>query len=209
MRVLDGPGGAVGQAADRRAGMMPIESPISSSRSRSFSRPAAGLDPLDHLQRPVRAFAAGRALAAAFVGEEAATVVQEIDHRIRLVEHHHAGRAQPQAADLAGAGEIQRRVEFVGSRIRPMLIPPGIAAFALRPFHTPPPYSSISSPHGDAQRRLVAAGPVHVAAQAVQLRAVAAGIAGIVRIGRHADRLEPVGAAIDDVLHAGTASRRC
>ena len=93
-------------------GMMPIVSPISSSRSRSLQPPLAGLDALEHRQRPARAFAAGRALAAAFVGEEAATVVQEVDHRHGFVHHDDGRRAQAQAADLARAGEIERRVEL-------------------------------------------------------------------------------------------------
>ena len=84
-----------------------------------------------------------------------------------------------------------------------MLSPPGTTALALRPFHTPPPNSSISCAAGDAQRGLVAAGPVDVAAEAVELRAEAAGVARIVRLGRRAHRAEPADAAIDDVLHAG------
>ena len=84
-----------------------------------------------------------------------------------------------------------------------MLIPPGTAAFARRPFHTPPPNSSISSRQRDPQRCFVAAGPLDVTAQAVELRPEAAGVAGIVGIGRHADRLEPVDAAVEDVRHAG------
>ena len=93
-------------------GMMPIESPISSSRSRSFSRPRPALIRSSICKAQCVPFAAGRALAAAFVGEEAATVVQEIDDRIGFVEHHDAGRAQPEAADLHRRGEIQRRVEL-------------------------------------------------------------------------------------------------
>ena len=56
--------------------------------------------------------------------------------------------------------------------------------------------------HGDAQRQLDAARLVDVAADAVELRPIAAGVARVFRIGRHADRLEPVGAAVDDVRHA-------
>ena len=99
--------------------------------------------------------------------------------------------------------EKSNGVSNSASVITPVLKPPGIAAFARRPFHTPPPNSSISWRHGDPQRRFVAAGPIHVAAQAEQFRAEAAGIARIARLGRRAHRLEPRHAAIDDVLHAG------
>ena len=113
--------------------------------------------PLEHLQRPVRPFAAGRALAAALVGEEAATVVQEIDHRVGLVQHDHAP-AVPRPRQPDFAGPLKSSGMSNSSAVsRPVLSPPGIAAFALRPFHTPPPNSSISSRHGDAQRGLVAA----------------------------------------------------
>src|SRR5258705_13756285 len=39
-------------------------------------------------------------------------------------------------------------------------------------------------------------------AEAKQLRPIAAGIARVLRIGWHADRLEPVCSTIDDVRHA-------
>ena len=56
---------------------------------------------------------------------------------------------------------------------------------------------------GDAQGGFVTTGPVDVAAEAVELWPVTARIAGVVRICRHADRLEPVRAAIRDMFHAG------
>src|SRR5262245_12316968 len=40
-------------------------------------------------------------------------------------------------------------------------------------------------------------------ADAIKLRAIAAGVSGIFRIGWNTDRLEPVGPAVDDVRHAG------
>src|SRR6516225_8164149 len=64
----------------------------------------------------------------------------------------------------------------------PMLMPPGIAPFAERHFHQ--------------------AWLIDVAADAVELRSVAAGVAWILRIGRHAHRLEPIRAAADDMRHA-------
>ena len=70
---------------------------------------------------------------------------------------------RPRQPTLPGPLKSSGSVELVGSVSRPMLMPPGIAALALRPFQTPPPYSSISSRHGDAQRHFVAAGLVDVA----------------------------------------------
>src|SRR5262249_24899297 len=56
---------------------------------------------------------------------------------------------------------------------------------------------------GHAQRQLVGAGPLDVAADVVQLRAVAAALRpGRVR-RRHAHRLEPLDAAVDDVDDVG------
>src|SRR5262249_1527564 len=55
----------------------------------------------------------------------------------------------------------------------------------------------------DAQRQLDAARVIHVAADAVQLRSVTAGVARVFRIGRDADGFQPIGSAIDHVRHAG------
>ncbi len=74
-----------------------------------------------------------------------------------------------------------------------MLIPPGTAALAFRPFQTPPACSSIKRPARDAQRQLDADLLVHMTRDAIQL--------GTVALGR-ADRLEPVGPALDDVRDA-------
>src|SRR5215813_11950803 len=65
-------------------GMMPIVSPISSSRSRSFSRPLPAL-----IRSSMRT-----------------------DQRDRLVHDYDARRAKPQTADLARPVEIERRVEL-------------------------------------------------------------------------------------------------
>ena len=82
-------------------------------------------------------------------------------------------------------------------------MPPGMAAFAFATFPDAAAVFVDQLAARDAQRHFVAAGLVHVAADAIQLRPVAAGIARILRIGRHAHRFEPIDAAIDDVRHAG------
>ena len=76
---------------------------------------------------------------------------------------------------------------------RPMLIPPGTAALAFRPFQTPAGVLVDQLAAGDAQRQLDADLLVDVPRDAVELRPVALG---------RADRLEPVGPALDDVRDA-------
>src|SRR5262249_39250295 len=55
----------------------------------------------------------------------------------------------------------------------------------------------------DPQRQLITARAVDVAADAVELRPITAGVTRVLRVGGHAHRLEPVGAAVDDVRDAG------
>ena len=64
------------------------------------------------LQHPAGPLAARRALAARFVGEEAADVVEHVDDAGLVVEDRDGRGAQAEAADLAGAVEVERRVEF-------------------------------------------------------------------------------------------------
>jgi len=111
-RVLDRPGGAVGEPADRRAGHHAHRVADLGEQVEIPQASLAGLDPFEHPQRPARALAARRALTARLVGEEAAGVVQEVDDAHRLVDHDDGRRAQAEAADLAGAGEVERRVEL-------------------------------------------------------------------------------------------------
>ena len=150
----------------------------------------------------MRAFAAGRALAATFVGEKPTTVVQKIDHRIGFVEYRDAAGAQSKTADPLRRGEIQRHVEL-RFRDNARAKPAQDGRLGRPPATRRRPARRSSRAHGDAQRGLVAAGPVDVPAQAEQFRAEAAGIAGIFRLGRDAHRTEPRRAAIDDVFDAG------
>ncbi len=142
--VFNGPGGAVGQAANGRAGHNADRIADFQKQIQICQPSASGLDAIEHLQCPVRSFAAGSALAAAFVGEKPATIVEEIDNRVCFVQHHRATGSQPEAVDLPRVGKIQAGVQFIGASSRPVLSPPGTTALALRPFHTPPPNSSIN-----------------------------------------------------------------
>ena len=154
------------------------------------------------LQHPAGPLAAGRTLAARLVLEEAANVVQDIDDAGLFVEDRHRRGAQAEAADLAGAGEIERRVELrLGHQAHADAA--GDAALGLAALPDAAAVFVDQLAHRDAQRQFDAARLVDVAADAIELRPVAAGVARVLRIGRHADRLEPIDAAVDDVRHAG------
>ena len=136
------------------------------------------------------------------MGEEPATVVQEVDHRVGLVQHDHPAGAQPQAAGLDRPAEVHGRVQLAGREHASahaaghdrlgLAALPHAAGVLLDQFAA-----------GDAQRQLAVARPVYVAADPVDLRPVAAGVAGVVGVGRRADRPEPIDAPLQDVLHAG------
>ena len=108
-----------------------------------------------------------------------------------LVEDGHGRGAQAEAADLAGAVEIERRVEFLlGHEAHADAA--GNAALGLAALPDAAAVLVDQLADRDAQRQLDAARLVDVAADAVELRPIAAGVARVLRIGRHADRLEPV-----------------
>ncbi len=109
---------------------------------------------------------------------------------------------RPRQPTLPRALKSSLRVEFFfGEEAHADAAGNGRFAFAILPHAAAEIVDQL--PTGDAQRRFVAAGFVHVAAEAVQLRAVAAGVARVFRIGRHADRFEPIDATGDDVRDAG------
>ena len=96
-------------------GVMPhVVRPSGKRMSRSSIRPPPCLDPLDRLVHPGGPLAAGGALAAALVGEEAGGVVEVVDHAGLVVHHGHRGGAEAEAAGLAKSLEVERRVELVG-----------------------------------------------------------------------------------------------
>ena len=157
-----------------------------------FEPAAAGLDPLHGLVEPGGSFAAGRALAAALVGEEAAGVVEIVDDAGLVVDHGHGGGAQAQAAGLAQALEIERRVELFG-RQEAHADSARHGRLGLAPLPDPAGVLVDQGAAGDPQRKLDADLLVHMARHAVQL--------GPVALGR-ADRLEPGRAPLDDMGNA-------
>ena len=81
--------------------------------------------PVHDLEHPAGPLAARRALAAALVGEEPAGVVQHVDHAGLVVDDGDGRGAEAEAADLAGAVEVERDVELGSAESRPMLMPAG------------------------------------------------------------------------------------
>ena len=141
-------------------------------------------------------------MAAALVRVEPATVVEHLDDVGLVIDDDHRRRAQAQAADFAGAVEVQRRVEFLlGEEAHAHAA--GDDRFRLAAFPDAARVFVDQRASGDAHRQFVTARLVDVAADAIQLRPVAAGVARIGRVGRHAHRLEPLDAPIQDVRHAG------
>src|ERR1700733_252125 len=67
----------------------------------------AGLDPVDHLDRPVRALAARHALAARLVRVELRDLLGHLEHRVRVVDDDHGARADHRS-------RLGHRVEVVG-----------------------------------------------------------------------------------------------
>ena len=112
---------------------------------------------------------------------------------LRLVVHDgDGGRAQAEAAGLADVLEVERRVELVG-RQQAHADPARHRGLGLAALPDAAGVLVDQLAAGDAQRQLDADLLVHVPRDAVELRPVALG---------RADRLEPVGPALDDVRDA-------
>src|SRR5262249_53737907 len=105
-------------------------------------------------------------------------------------------------ADPGRRGEVQGRVELrLGHEAHAQ--PAGDAALRLLPLPHTPAVLVDQLAHRHAQGQFDQAGLVDVPAEAVELGAVAAGVAPVLRVGGDAHRLEPVGPAVDDVGDAG------
>src|SRR5207237_6769826 len=117
----------------------------------------AAADAVHDLQHPAGALAARRTLAARLVRKEPAGVIQQIDDAGLLVEDGHCRGAQPEAADLAGAVEVQRRVEFF-FRHEAHAQAAGDAALGLAPIPDAAAVLVHQFAHRHAQRQFDAAG---------------------------------------------------
>ena len=178
--------GPIGEAADRRPGHH-AHGVADLGEELEILEPAlAGADPLEHPQRPGRSLAARRALPAGFVGEEPAGIVEEVDDAHCLVDDDDSGRAEAEAADLAGAGEVERRVEF-GLRQQSHRDSAGDHGLRLPPLPHSAPLAVDELAGGDAEGGLVATGAFNVSGEAIELRPVAPRITRVVRVGGNAD----------------------
>src|SRR5690242_113303 len=127
--------------------------------------------------------------------------MQYIDNTRLLIEDGHSGRTQTETADLAGTSEIQARIELgLGHDTHADAAGNGTLRLASLPDAAAVLVHQLA--HRDTEWQFHAAGIVHVAADAIQFRPIAAGVTWVVRIGGHADRFEPIRSTIDDVRHA-------
>ena len=113
-RILDGPGCSIGQSTDR--GAWHDSNGISNFEQQVQIMQAAfpGPNSFHHAEGPGGSLAARGALATTLVGEKLAAVVQEIDHRDRLVHDDYRGSPQAQAVVCAWTRKVERTVKFIG-----------------------------------------------------------------------------------------------
>ena len=142
------------------------------------------------------------------MGHESATVVKDVNHARLIVDHDNRRRSQSQAADAPRAIKIERRVHFAGGE-KAHADSAGNAGLHFSPFPNASTVNVDQFPGWNTKRQLDASRLVHMAADAVELGPQAAGVAGIIRVGRHADRAKPLDAPFQNVRHASRAFRRC
>ena len=170
-------------------GVRPIVLAIVSMISRSSSRPPPPLIRLTVLYIQPRPLAAGGALAAALVGEEAGGVVQVIHHRELVIHHRDGRRAQAEAAGLADVLEVELGIQLrLGEQAHADAT--GDDRLGLPPLPDAAGVDVDQLAGRDPQGQLDADLLVHVSGDAVQL--------GPVALGR-AHRLEPINPPVQDV----------
>src|SRR5262249_59933846 len=131
-----------------------------------------------------------------------AGVIQNIDDTGRLIEDDHRGGAQAQATGLTWAVEVERCIELgLGQKAHAEAARNTTLGLAALPDAAGVLVHQL--PDGDTQRQLHTTRLVDVAADAVEFRPVAAGVARVLGVGGYAHRLEPIGAAVHDMGHAG------
>ena len=150
-------------------------------------RALALVDALEHLHGPVRALAAGHALAARLVAVELGQPQRERHQRLGVVDHDHRGRAQHRPGlghRLVGEGQVE---VLLGQHRRRRAA--GEEALELAPLGRAAGKAVDDLAHGDAELDLEVAGPLHVARDRHELGA------GRVAL---AELAVPVGAVLDD-----------
>ncbi len=133
--------------------------------------------------------------------EELTAVVQEVDHRDRLVQDHHRGRSQTQAAKARWIIEIQAAVKLVAPQ-QPHADAARDCGLRLATLPDPAPELINQLLHGQTQRRFITTGPLNMSTQAIQLGSKTARITRILGVGWYTDRAEPIDASIQNVFDA-------
>src|ERR1700722_5492401 len=166
-RILDRPTGAVREAADGGAGHDADRLRHFIENIEVFLAALAGPNAVEHLHHPASPLAARRALSARFVSEEPADIIENIDDAGLLVEDGNGRGAQAEAADLAGAVEIERRVEFLFGH-HAHADAAGDAAFRLASFPDAATVPVEEFARRDSERQFDAARRVDVSADAIE-----------------------------------------
>src|SRR6185369_4418332 len=112
-RILHRPPRPVGQAANGRPRHDADVFGDFVQNLQIFQAALAAAEAFGDFEHPAGAFAAGGALAAGFVAEETADVVEHVNDAGVVVDDRDGGGAEAQAADAAGAVEVERGVEFI------------------------------------------------------------------------------------------------
>ena len=147
-RGLDRPGGAVGQAADRRAGNDADRVADLQQQVEVLEPAAAGLDAVAASPGP-SACPRGRAYTGrSFRGRRSGNCCGGSRSWDRFRPARRRRRCPVPGSRPAAARRNPAAGPTRPSVITPVLSPPGTTALARRPFHTPPPNSSINCRQG-------------------------------------------------------------
>src|SRR5579875_2556597 len=135
------------------------------------------------------------------MGEKSTNIIYDIDDAGLFIENRDGSGAQAQTADFAWSREIQRRIKLCfchdthtdatgDCSLRFASLPHAAAMFVYQ------------LAQGDAEGQFHATRLIDVAADAIKFRPIAADVARVLWVRRHAYRFEPIGATIYDVRDA-------
>src|SRR5436305_2033801 len=111
-RILDRPTRTVGETADRRTRHDANVLRHLIENIEILPPSLAAAHAVHHLHHPAGPFATGGALTARFVREEPADIIENVHDAGGVVEYGDGRRAEAETANLAGAVEVERCVEF-------------------------------------------------------------------------------------------------
>ena len=145
------------------------------------------------------------------MAEELADVVQDVHHARLIVDDGDRRRAEAETANAAGTVEIQGDIVFREVRVFEFQVAideahaeaAGVHALRLTALPDAAAVLFDEVATGHAHRQLDAFRLVDVPRDGIQFRPVTACIPRVLRVGRHAERLEPVVAVLHDLRDAG------